>query len=118
MLGRVIAGTCGTTIDSGESVAGVRIYLEDGRYAVTDDEGKYHFEGLTPGSHVVQLDAITLPEELAPVSCDTRVRSAALRYVAVVTSGAAGGTLVNRATARAGDGSRSNTASAVILLRE
>jgi uncharacterized repeat protein (TIGR01451 family) len=76
LLGRVIAGTCGTTVEAGEGVAGVRIYLEDGRYAVTDDEGKYHFEGLMPGSHVVQLDAITLPEELEPLRCDTRVRSA------------------------------------------
>ena len=62
LLGRVFAGTCDTTVDAGEGVAGVRVYLEDGRYAVTDDEGKYHFEGVTPGSHVVQLDPITLPE--------------------------------------------------------
>ena len=53
-----------------------QVYLEDGRYAVTDDEGKYHFEGLTPGSHVVQLDPITLPAELEPLRCDNRVRSA------------------------------------------
>ncbi len=71
LLGRVYAGTCDTTVDSGEGVAGVRVYLEDGRYAVTDDEGKYHFEGVTPGSHVVQLDTITLPEQL---------RAAALRH--------------------------------------
>ena len=43
----------------------MRVYLEDGRYAVTDDEGKYHFEGVTPGSHVVQLDTVTLPESSA-----------------------------------------------------
>jgi uncharacterized repeat protein (TIGR01451 family) len=76
LLGRVYAGTCETTVEGGEGVAGVRVYLEDGRYAVTDDEGKYHFEGLTPGSHVVQLDTITLPEEYAPLDCDTRVRAA------------------------------------------
>jgi uncharacterized repeat protein (TIGR01451 family) len=76
VLGRVFAGTCGTTVDAGAGVAGVRVYLEDGRYAVTDDEGKYHFEGVTPGSHVVQLDSITLPAELEPLRCDIRVRSA------------------------------------------
>ena len=54
-----------------QGVAGVRVYLEDGRYAVTDDEGKYHFEGVTPGSHVVQIDTITLPEQLEPLRCDT-----------------------------------------------
>jgi uncharacterized repeat protein (TIGR01451 family) len=76
LLGRVVAGTCDTTVETGAGVAGVRVYLEDGRYAVTDDEGKYHFEGLTPGSHVVQLDTITLPEQLEPLRGDTRVRSA------------------------------------------
>jgi uncharacterized repeat protein (TIGR01451 family) len=76
LMGRVFAGTCDTTVDVGAGVEGVRIYLEDGRYAVTDDEGKYHFEGLTPGSHVVQLDTITLPAELEPLRCDTRVRAA------------------------------------------
>jgi uncharacterized repeat protein (TIGR01451 family) len=76
VLGRVFAGSCGTAIDAGTGVAGVRVYLEDGRYAVTDDEGKYHFEGVTPGSHVVQLDSITLPSELEPLRCEMRVRSA------------------------------------------
>jgi hypothetical protein len=37
VLGRVYAGTCGTTVDTGAGVAGVRVYLEVGRYAVTDD---------------------------------------------------------------------------------
>jgi uncharacterized repeat protein (TIGR01451 family) len=76
VLGRVYGGTCDSTVATGEGVAGVRIYLEDGRYALTDDEGKYHFEGLLPGSHVVQLDTITLPPEVEPLRCDARVRSA------------------------------------------
>jgi uncharacterized repeat protein (TIGR01451 family) len=120
VLGRVYAGTCGTTVDQGASVAGVRVYLEDGRYAVTDDEGKYHFEGVAPGSHVVQLDALTLPPELEPLHCDTRVRSAgnatsqfvdlrggALGTADFVLAGRAaptGEALLKLATAPAGDG--------------
>ena len=76
LLGRIRAGTCGASGDGTDGVAGVRVYLEDGRYAVTDDEGKYHFEGLTPGTHVVQLDPITVPAELEPLTCDNRVRNA------------------------------------------
>jgi uncharacterized repeat protein (TIGR01451 family) len=76
LLGRVRAGTCSASGDGTDGVAGVRIYLEDGRYAVTDDEGKYHFEGVTPGSHVVQLDPITLPADVEPLLCNDRVRSA------------------------------------------
>jgi uncharacterized repeat protein (TIGR01451 family) len=76
LLGRVRAGTCAASGDGTDGVAGVRVYLEDGRYAVTDDEGKYHFEGVTPGSHVVQLDPITLPADVEPLHCGYRVRSA------------------------------------------
>lgn len=48
--------------DAGEpGVPGVRIYLEDGTYVVTDEEGKYSFYGLTPRTHVAKLDSTTLP---------------------------------------------------------
>ncbi len=42
-------------------IEGVRIFLEDGKYAITDERGMYHFEDIRPGSHVVQLDLETLP---------------------------------------------------------
>ncbi len=76
LLGRVVEGDCNTTLESASGVAGVRVYLEDGRYAITDSEGKYHFEGLAPGSHVAQLDTITVPPTLEPARCDAPVRSA------------------------------------------
>lgn len=48
--------------DAGEpGIPGVRIYLEDGTYAVTDEEGKYSFYGLEPRTHVAKVDNITLP---------------------------------------------------------
>ncbi|NML85962.1 hypothetical protein [Polaromonas sp.] len=42
-------------------IPGVRIYLEDGTYAVTDEEGKYSLYGLTPRTHVAKVDSTTLP---------------------------------------------------------
>jgi uncharacterized repeat protein (TIGR01451 family) len=42
-------------------VPGVRIFLENGNYAVTDEEGKYSFYGLEPRTHVVKIDNTTLP---------------------------------------------------------
>ncbi len=42
-------------------VPGVRLYLEDGSYIITDGEGKYSFYGISPRTHVVKLDRITLP---------------------------------------------------------
>lgn len=48
--------------DAGEpGIPGVRIYLEDGTYAVTDEEGKYSFYGLEPRTHVAKIDNTTLP---------------------------------------------------------
>ncbi|NNF04939.1 MAG: hypothetical protein HKN17_10795, partial [Rhodothermales bacterium] len=42
-------------------IPGVRVVLQDGTSAVTDEEGHYHFEGLSPRSYVVRVDETTLP---------------------------------------------------------
>ena len=48
--------------DDGEpGVPGVRIYMENGTYVVTDSEGKYSVYGLSPKTHVLKVDEITLP---------------------------------------------------------
>lgn len=78
VIGRVSEGACGQL--DGPGVAGVRVYLEDGRYAVTDSEGKYHFEGIDPGTHVVQLDGYTIPEHLELGDCHDSVRHARRAY--------------------------------------
>ncbi|PWR18146.1 hypothetical protein DKG74_20095 [Zavarzinia aquatilis] len=43
-------------------VPGVRIYLEDGSFVVTDVEGKYSLYGVRPMTHVLKLDGTTLPD--------------------------------------------------------
>ncbi|WP_158253550.1 MULTISPECIES: SdrD B-like domain-containing protein [unclassified Pseudoxanthomonas] len=42
-------------------IPGVRLYLEDGTYLVSDVEGKYSYWGLRPTTHVLKVDARTLP---------------------------------------------------------
>ena len=42
-------------------IPGVRLYLEDGTYFVTDSEGKYSYCGLAPKSHVLVVDMLTMP---------------------------------------------------------
>ncbi len=51
-------------------VPGVRIYLEDGTYIISDVEGKYSFYGIKPVTHVLKLDTTTLPRgaKLIPLS--------------------------------------------------
>ena len=69
IIGRVIDGGCRVDPRSRPGVAGVRVMLEDGSYAVTDHDGRYHFEGVLPGTHVVQIDDATLPADRAAVDC-------------------------------------------------
>ncbi|RYX83215.1 DUF11 domain-containing protein [bacterium] len=48
--------------DKDESpIPGVRIFLENGNYAVTDRDGKYSIYGLLPLTHIVKVDMATLP---------------------------------------------------------
>ena len=59
LLGRVTRWEDGR--DSGEGLANVAVFLETGAMSVTDQRGFFRFEGLLPGTHVVQLDTATLP---------------------------------------------------------
>jgi hypothetical protein len=76
ILGRVIDGGCGLDPAKAPGIPGVRIMLEDGSYAVTDRDGRYHFEGVMPGTHVVQLDDNSLPLDRAAADCAQSTRSA------------------------------------------
>lgn len=42
-------------------IPGVRVYLEDGTFAVSDSEGKYSFYGVSPRTHVLKLDMTSMP---------------------------------------------------------
>jgi uncharacterized repeat protein (TIGR01451 family) len=63
LIGKVYADCNANGVqDPGEpGIPGVRIYLEDGTYAVTDEEGKYSLYGLTPRLHVAKVDSTTVP---------------------------------------------------------
>lgn len=61
------------TQDTGErGVPGVRLYLEDGSFVVTDIEGKYSFYGITAKTHVLKLDRTTLPADVELVEQSNR----------------------------------------------
>ena len=81
LAGRVALGTCmGPRPEETEGLAGVRVYLEDGRFAVSDEGGRFHFEGLQPGTHIVQLDLESMPGHLELESCDGDLRFAGTDY--------------------------------------
>lgn len=75
IIGRILAGDCATK-GKREGLAGVRVMMEDGSFAITDIDGRYHFEGVVPGTHVVQAQAATLLEGAQFVDCSRSTRSA------------------------------------------
>ncbi len=80
IVGRVFEGACDADGRKDDGISGIRVYLEDGRYGVTDDDGRFHFEGLDPGTHTVQLDKFTLPEYLELAPCAGRMGHAGREY--------------------------------------
>jgi uncharacterized repeat protein (TIGR01451 family) len=91
IIGRVTDGACGPLAQA-RGIPGVRVMLEDGSYAITDAEGRYHFEGVTPGNHVVQAARSTLPEGGRFVNCVRSSRSAGSAISRFVSG--SGGSLV------------------------
>ncbi|NNC77079.1 MAG: OmpA family protein, partial [Woeseiaceae bacterium] len=70
IIGRVLEADCSQeTFSEEQGVANIRVYLEDGRYAVTDEGGRFHFEGLKSGTHVAQLDTFTVPNWFDVIGC-------------------------------------------------
>jgi uncharacterized repeat protein (TIGR01451 family) len=69
IIGRVVEGECGTPWQDLKGVPDVRMMLDNGTYVPTDRDGQYHFEGVRPGTHVVQLDLDSLPPDLEAVPC-------------------------------------------------
>ena len=82
IIGRVSADACDPgaswprEIEAGESVEGVRLYMETGAYVTTDENGLYHFEDVEARTHVVQIDTATIPEGYEPVLCENNTRFA------------------------------------------
>lgn len=81
IMGRVMVDGCGKPDASEEGgLEGVRIFMEDGTYVVTDKNGMYHFEGITPGSHVVQVDLESLTQKYEIVACEENARFAGTAF--------------------------------------
>ena len=82
IVGRISEKSCDGDVDwvrpieRGVGVAGVRLYMETGAYVVSDSEGLFHFEGITEGTHVVQVDKETLPQGFELMTCEENTRYA------------------------------------------
>ncbi|MBF0453037.1 MAG: DUF11 domain-containing protein, partial [Candidatus Magnetomorum sp.] len=45
-------------------VGGVKLYLEDGTWVITDENGQFSIYGISPGVHVLKIDPLTLPSNV------------------------------------------------------
>ena len=57
-------------------IPGIRILLENGRTTASDQAGFWHMEGVRPGTHVVALDADSIPKGLSPILCFPKAKFA------------------------------------------
>ena len=53
-------------------IPGVRMYLQDGTFLISDSEGKYSYCGLRPTTHVLKVDSTTLPTGSRMVTSSSR----------------------------------------------
>ena len=63
LAGKVFVDCNGNHVQDSEElgIPGVRLWLQDGTYFITDSEGKYSYCGLRPLLHVLKVDPGTLP---------------------------------------------------------
>ena len=84
------AGIVGEVVVQGahggsSALAGVRLWLDDGTWAVTDARGRFSFNGITPRTHALKLDRTSLPPRSYPVATDRRdAGTPGLRFVDVL----------------------------------
>jgi uncharacterized repeat protein (TIGR01451 family) len=64
---------CSNIQSKGEwPIGGVKLYLEDGTWVITDGNGQYSLYGIKPGNHIIKVDPITLPEGIHLKPLDNR----------------------------------------------
>ncbi len=80
IAGTVIHGECGQDDADRTGLKDIKLYLEDGTSVVTDSNGKFHFQGVEPGSHVVQIDTHSIPDSMEIASCENNTRFAGTAY--------------------------------------
>ncbi|BCM90977.1 hypothetical protein IAD21_02840 [Abditibacteriota bacterium] len=69
-------------IQDGEpGIPGVRVWLEDGTFVLTDEDGKYSFYGLEARTHVVKVDVTTLPNGVRLQSLSSRYGKGGASYI-------------------------------------
>ncbi|EKF75939.1 hypothetical protein A11A3_00555 [Alcanivorax hongdengensis A-11-3] len=71
LFGKVyVDADCNNLQNDGEwPIGGVKLYLQDGTWVITDENGQYSIYGLKPGLNTIKVDPLTLPQgvQLKPI---------------------------------------------------
>jgi uncharacterized repeat protein (TIGR01451 family) len=70
VLGRIATLPVGGAKQVG--VPGVRVFMEDGSYAISDENGNYSLYGVSAQTHVLKIDTYTIPTGSHLLSTSTR----------------------------------------------
>jgi len=74
IFGKVfVDADCNNIQNGGEwPIGGVKLYLEDGTWVITDANGQFSLYGLESSNHVIKIDPITLPKGIILKPTDNR----------------------------------------------
>ena len=74
IFGKVyIDADCNNVQNGGEwPIGGVKLFLEDGTWVITDANGQYSVYGIEPGMHAIKMDSMSLPKGLRFKPTDNR----------------------------------------------
>ena len=74
IFGKVfVDADCNNIQNGGEwPIGGVKLYLEDGTWVITDANGQFSLYGLDSANHVIKVDPITLPKGIVFKPTDNR----------------------------------------------
>ncbi|MCG8392358.1 MAG: hypothetical protein MI745_04685 [Pseudomonadales bacterium] len=74
LFGKVyVDADCNNLQNDGEwPIGGVKLYLQDGTWVITDENGQYSIYGLEPGLHTIKVDPLTLPAGIQLKPIDNR----------------------------------------------
>lgn len=79
LLGTVFVGECPKAGEKypKKTLSGARVVLHNGRFAVSGSDGAWHVEGLQPGTVMVRLDALSVPQGYRISPCPNGSRNSA-----------------------------------------
>ena len=85
IVGRVVDNECKDNNSSSCNLENIKIYMEDGRYVLTDKRGRFHFVDISRGDHVLQIDPLSINERFKVISCKENTQYAKRANSAFVT---------------------------------